>query len=67
MRALWFKGMTAGYWYKVVMSSGVMTLETSGGPIVYAGSGVSGIVEGFTIPIALQATDDDDMYWTAWR
>jgi hypothetical protein len=63
----WFAGMTAANYWKVLMSTGVRTLETSGGPIVYAGSGEDGYTEGFTVPAGLMDNDADTIYWIAWR
>lgn len=59
----WFVGMTAGHYWNVLMSTGVMTLVTSGGPTVL--SDTTG--EGLQIPAALGITDDDGMYIIAWR
>jgi len=61
---LWFKGMTAAYYWNTVLSTGACTLTTSGGPIVYA---VTGAGEGFTIPAGLQDADEDIIDWIAWR
>ena len=65
----WFTGMTAGYYFKDV--GGTMTLETSGGPIVYAGgmtiteaTGAKTYYnEGFTIPAGLMDNDADSIYF----
>ena len=62
---LWFKGMTAAYYWNTVLASGACTLTTSGGPIVYAGT--AGVAEGFTIPAGLQDADSDIIDWIAWR
>lgn len=61
----WFAGMTAAYYWKTLMTDGVMTLGTSGGPIVYAGTVDYG--EGFTVPAGLMDNDADTIYWKAWR
>ena len=70
----WFKGMTAGYYWSTLQSTGAITEATSGGPIVYGdtqddvyGSSESGSFQGFTIPAGLQDADSDIMYWEAWR
>lgn len=64
---MWLKGMTAGYYWKTLMSNGVITLETSGGPTVLAASETNVTGEGFTIPDAIMDADSDTIYWEAWR
>lgn len=72
----WWNGMTAGYWWKTLMSSGAITLETSGGPTLYGntsddayGDQNTASFQGFTIPAGLPASlaDGDTIYWKAWR
>lgn len=70
----WFAGMTAGYYWNTVMSTGVITLITSNGPTVYGdtsddvyGAGESATGQGFTVPSALEDADEDTIYWQAWR
>jgi len=60
----WFAGMTAAnYFNSVLDGTNVTTMVTSAGPVVYTDTDG----EGFTIPAALQTTDDDVIYWIAWR
>ena len=61
----WFSGMTAAHYFKTVMSTGVVTLETSGGPVVFAGDDDE--PEGFTVPAGLMDNDADTIYWIAFR
>ena len=70
----WFKGMTATNYWKTLMSDGVMTLETSGGPVVYGDTSddtwptsESATGAGFTIPAGLQDADSATIYWIAHR
>jgi len=76
----WVEGMTAAQYWKTQMSDGIVTLETSGGPVVYGDTTDDTFTEGsapdyedsatghgFTIPAGLQATDEDVIYWQAWR
>jgi len=61
----WFAGITAANYFNTLMSTGVITLVTSGGPIVFAGDDDE--TEGFTIPAALMDNDADTIYWIAYR
>ena len=64
----WWVGMTAADYVNTV-TAGTQTYVTSGGPVVYAGTGVGGaggVSEGFTIPAALQAASDL-IHWVAYR
>ena len=58
----WFAGMTAGYYWKTVMSTGVVTLETSGGPTLLAESESNATGAGITIPAGLMDADSDTIY-----
>jgi hypothetical protein len=73
--------MTAGYYWKTLMSKRVITLETSGGPTVYGDTSDDGnppqdayeehseTGQGFTVPAGLPSglADSDMIYWKAWR
>ena len=70
----WFKGMTAANYWNTLMSTGVITLATSGGPVVYGdtqddvyGASESASFQGFTIPAGLMDADSDTIYWQAFR
>ncbi len=77
----WWRGMTAGYYWKTLMSTGAITLETSGGPTVYGDTSDDGnppqdayeshseTGQGFTVPAGLPSglADGDMIYWKAWR
>ena len=65
VQIIWFTGMTAAYYWNILMSTGVMTLVTSGGPVAY--DGTNEISDGFTIPAGLMDTDEDTIYWIADR
>lgn len=64
---IWLKGMTAGYYWSTLMSTGAITLATSGGPTVLAASATNTSGEGFTIPAGLMDADSDTIYWEAER
>ena len=75
---LWFKGMTAAYYWNTVLASGACTLTTSGGPVVYGdtsddtfstptGGSEDATGQGFTIPAGLMDADSDIIDWIAWR
>ena len=70
----WVKGMTAAHYWSLLNSTGVVTVATSGGPVVYGdtsddvyGSEESATGQGFTIPAGLMDADEDTIYWEAWR
>ena len=75
----WWKGMTAANYWNTVMTDGIMTLVTSGGPTVLGDTSddtyahgddpvyETGSVMGFAIPAGLQDADSDIIYWQAWR
>lgn len=63
----WVKGMTAANYWSLLMSTGVVTLVTSGGPTVLAASATNTTGEGFTIPAGLMDADADTIYWEAER
>lgn len=70
----WFKGMTAGNYWNTLMSTGVITLVTSNGPLVYGdtsddvyGASESATGQGFTIQNEIEDADSDIIYWQAWR
>lgn len=60
----WWAGMTAADYFKVIYHAdgAVVSYETSGGPIVFAGDDDES--EGFVIPAAL-LTDADVVHWFA--
>jgi len=74
---LWIKGMTLGYYWGILMSTGAQALVTSGGPVPYGdtsddvwdGSGGDSNAngQGFTIPAGLMDADSDVINFTAYR